>query len=303
MEIPLNLEKNEEGKTSFYHIFYSPLDKIYNAFIIPELHSTVFFQKVKINSMKKETTLDSPGNEIIFFLEEKYEYKCIVKDVINLPFYKSLTFQSITHPPETTEFCNTYCFMWDDINKFSVFKFIGEKKESSSLNLFLNYIMDNKITICHNIEKYLMKVLVNIEENESIVIKRSIKDTWNYLIETDKSHIILKTCYDVQIEKKDENFLEIFDKGKKNSSLFSITKNCEKDDIKYCTFCTISTSPKFPRQKIEIIFIKLNENETVLVFKHIALEYIPYNILMSYSCPKKKYLKVIKKAVESNNSS
>ena len=41
--------------------------------------------------MKKDTSFDESGNEIIIELNKKYQYKLVVDNVINLPYYKSFT--------------------------------------------------------------------------------------------------------------------------------------------------------------------------------------------------------------------
>ena len=52
-----------------------------------------------------------------------------------------------------------------------------------------------------------------------------------------------------------------------------------------------------------MILVKMGENQTFLIFKHIILEFIAFDILMSYSPLKKKTLKVIKNTLEGVDSS
>ena len=53
-----------------------------------------------------------------------------------------------------------------------------------------------------------------------------------------------------------------------------------------------------PKQKILISLIKMDDNQTFVIFKHTILEFIPYDILMSYSSTKKKVLRNIKLIIE-----
>ena len=55
-----------------------------------------------------------------------------------------------------------------------------------------------------------------------------------------------------------------------------------------------------PKQRIEISLIKVKENLTLIEFKHIILEYIPYDVLISNSRYKQRILKKIKKLLENN---
>ena len=49
---------------------------------------------------------------------------------------------------------------------------------------------------------------------------------------------------------------------------------------------------------MQIGLIKVNDNTTLIIYKHIMLDYIPYNALLSNSGNKQKILKKIKKLLE-----
>jgi len=290
-------EVNVDEKRSFYYIFHSPLDKVYNIFRTPSLHCCIFFQNLSLISMKKDTSFDESGNEITVELNKKYQYKFVVENVINLPYYKSFTHKSTSHPPSATDFVNTYGFYWNSTDKSTIFKFTGEQEESENPNILLNYIMENKLYMCQSVENYLMKTLKNLEENESISINRSINDTWNFITDI-KNQKLLCSNQNVTVKKIDENKIEITDNNDKSVSIFAISKNNENDDKKHYNLELISSTDSLPKQKIEMILVKMGENQTFLIFKHIILEFIAFDILMSYSPLKKKTLKVIKNILE-----
>ena len=50
-----------------------------------------------------------------------------------------------------------------------------------------------------------------------------------------------------------------------------------------------------PLQSMQIQPIKVNENTTLIIYKHVMLDFIPYNVLKSNSVNKQKILKKIKK--------
>ena len=295
-------EVNVDEKRSFYYIFHSPLDKVYNIFKTPSLHCCIFFQNLSLLSMKKDTSFDESGNEITVELNKKYQYKFIVENVINLPYYKSFTHKSTSHPPSVTDFVNTYGFYWNSTDKSTIFKFTGEQEESENPNILLNYIMENKVYMCQSVENYLMKTLKNLEENESISINRSINDTWNFITDI-KNQKLLCSNQNVIVKKIDENKIEIIDNNDKNVSTFSISKNGENEDKKHYNMELISSTDSLPKQKIEMILVKMGDNQTFLIFKHIILEFIAFDILMSYSPLKKKALKDIKNSLEGTESS
>jgi hypothetical protein len=251
--------------------------------------------------MKRDTSFDESGNEITVELNKKYQYKFIVENVINLPYYKSFTHKSTSHPPSATDFVNTYGFYWNSTDKSTIFKFTGEQEESENPNILLNYIMENKLYMCQSVENYLMKTLKNLEENESISINRSINDTWNFITDI-KNQKLLCSNQNVTVKKIDENKIEIIDNNDKTVSTFGITKNFENEDKKHYNLELISSTDSLPKQRIEMILVKMGENQTFLIFKHIILEFIAFDILMSYSPLKKKTLKAIKNTLEETES-
>ena len=151
--------------------------------------------------------------------------------------------------------------------------------------------------MCQSVENYLMKTLKNLEENESISINRSINDTWNFITDI-KNQKLLCSNQNVTVKKVDENKIEIVDNNDKSVSSFGISKNCENEDKKQYNLELINSTDSLPKQRIEIILVKMGENQTFLIFKHIILEFIPFDILMSYSPLKKKTLKAIKNSLE-----
>ena len=292
-------EANVDEKRSFYYIFHSPLDKVYNIFKTPSLHCNIFFQNLSLISMKKDSSFDESGNEITVELNKKFQYKFLVDNVINLPYYKSFTHKSVSHPSTTTDFINTYGFYWNSTDKSTIFKFTGEQEESENPNIILNYIMENRVYMCQSVENYLMKTLKNLEENESISINRSILDTWNFITDINNQKLLCSN-QNVTVKKQGENKLDIIDNDTKCLSTFLITKNGDNEDKKQYNLELITSTDSLPKQRIEMILVKMGENQTFLIFKHIILEFIAFDILMSYSPLKKKKLKTIKNCLEEN---
>ena len=196
---------------------------------------------------------------------------------------------------------NTYGYYWNATDKSTIFKFTGEQEESENPNILLNYIMENKLYMCQSVENYLMKTLKNLEENESISINRSINDTWNFITDI-KNQKLLCSNQNVTVKKIDENKIEIIDNNDKTVSTFCISKNCENEDKKHYNLELINSTDSLPKQRIEMILVKMGDNQTFLIFKHIILEFIAFDILMSYSPLKKKTLKAIKNTLEETES-
>ena len=65
------------------------------------------------------------------------------------------------------------------------------------------------------------------------------------------------------------------------------------DDKKQFQCELINSTVSLPKQKVLICLVRMDENQCFVIFKHIILEYIPFDILMSYSSTKKKVLRNI----------
>ena len=295
-----NLNSNDDN--SFYYIFHSPLEKVYNVFKNPSLHFYLFFPKLSLNNIKSNTPLDEVGSEYTLESTSKDKYVFVVENVIDLPYHKSFTHRSISHPPSCPDFSNNFSFYWNSTDKNTIFKFYCEQKEFNGENNLLKEVLKNKISLCKSVENYLNDTLKNLEENESISINKSINDVWNFIIDLNNQKYLCANK-NVAVNKIEENKIEINDIEEKNKLIFSTSKNCENDDKKQYNLDLISSVNSLPKQKIEIILIKMGEKQTFLIFKHIILEFIPYDVLMSYSAIKKKSLKKIKNILEEGDDS
>ena len=78
-----NLNSNDDN--SFYYIFHSPLEKVYNVFKNPSLHFYLFFPKLSLNNIKSNTPLDEVGSEYTLESTSKDKYVFVVENVIDLP--------------------------------------------------------------------------------------------------------------------------------------------------------------------------------------------------------------------------
>lgn len=329
MKIPsIDFNIREPKKPSFYHIFHSPLDNVYNIFKDPILFTKLFFKGIAVicnctipptpsnptpNPLKNSTQqptnsqnnpnsleLDSVGKKFCFIFEKKYEYNFIIEDAINLPYYKTFTHKSLSNNPEdiTSKIENIFGFFWDSTDKTTIFHYIGTPEDPK--NVLLNYIMKNKTEMCKSVDNYLEQTVKNLEENESITINCPINDVWEFVTDI-KNQKIFYPKHKIEVFPKENNLIEVNDYDEKLVITFRISKRIENDDTKYYISELINSSPLLPKQKLEVILIKMNENLTFLIFKHIIFDYIPYDTLMSYSSTKKNAIKSIKKILEEKN--
>ena len=291
------IDSNSSSKQSFYYIFHSPLDKVYNIFRTPNLFTSTFFQNIKIISMKRETTLDDTGNEFNIIWNNSLQYNFKVDNTVNLPYFKSFTHKSLNNPPSTSDFINTFSFFWNSTDKVTIFKFIGTQDDSEHKNIIAEYIMENKDSMCLSTENYLMKTVNNLEENESISIDKSIDEVWKFVSDIN-NQVYFYPNNKIKINIIDNEKFEIVDIENNTVMTFKVSKMEMNEDKKQFQCELINSTVSLPKQKVLICLVRMDENQCFVIFKHIILEYIPFDILMSYSSTKKKVLRNIKSLLE-----
>ncbi len=248
MKIPsIDFNVQEPSKPSFYHIFHSPVDKVYNVFTNPSLFTKIFFQNkasihlYKINNssnnnndniinyngeLNNNISLDYVGAEFSFIYEGRTEYKFIVENVINLPYYKSFTHKNLS----SKNILNTFGFLWDSADKTTIFHFTGEPDDPE--NILVNYIIQNKDSMCLNVDNFLMKTVKNLEENESITINCPINEVWDFVTDI-KNQKYFYPKHKLDVFPKENDLIEVRDYDQKLTLTFKNSKKMEGDDTKY----------------------------------------------------------------------
>jgi len=286
-------------KKSFYFIFHSPLEKVYSVFKSCDLFFSNFLDKCRVIANSKNSTLDDIGNELTILFDNKAELEYIVKveSSVNLPYFKSFTHKSIKNPQLFSDFTANYSFFWNSTDKVTIFKFNSNQENKSLRNLFIEVIFEKKDIMCLNIENFLINSSQCLEENESISIDKSINIVWEFFSNLENQKYFYP-FNNISIKQKENDTIEIIDNDSKNISVFSYIKNGSNEDKKNLQLELISSNMLIPKQKILISLIKMEDNQTFVIFKHTILEFIPYDILMSYSSTKKKILRNIKLIIE-----
>ena len=102
--------------------------------------------------------------------------------------------------------------------------------------------------------------------------------TWWGVIQKKHFFIILKLE-----DKNNKNFVRLIKREKK------------VEDSNYILYLeSFDSVIQMPLQSMQIQLIKVNENQTLIIYKHIMLDYIPYYVLKNNSGNKQKILKKMK---------
>ena len=293
------MQSLESKESSFFFIFHAPLEKVYNIFKSAELITATFYQNADIISMKRSTTMDDNGNEFTVHWNHKFPITFRVETIANLPYYKAFRHRSIIVPPQICPFDHTYNFFWNSTDKVTVFKFTAVIKEAMGRDSITQFIFDNKDSMCLTTENYLMTTLTNLEENESISISKPLKEVWSFLKNLENQKYFYPDPDRIKIQIIDDSTIVIEDDDNDTNSTYKITKTEESSEKKQMLMeFTEINAKELPKQKLMIYLIKMDESQCFLIFKHIMSEFIPYDVLMSYSSQKRKILKNIKNVIE-----
>ena len=295
METVDKLLPTNDGHINECYVFHDPLEKVYEAITNINTITKLLSPNILIIKVLRETKIDDEGNEIyISILNNNFTLQTMsTQKVKNIIQYK---LRCIHYPLCYCPFEILIQIFWDSIDKITVLHIKITIDDSPHQNELINFFKQNTVNF-KKIEKYLKKTIKNLEENESIFINKDITKVWDFLQILDN----LKYFFPMNIEINYDNneIIKIIDLNSKNEMKLTKKEILEnpfgKMIIQLEMFESIIPVPK---QRIEISLIKVKENLTLIEFKHIILEYIPYDALQSNSNDKQKILKKVKKILE-----
>ena len=139
-----------------------------------------------------------------------------------------------------------------------------------------------------------------MEQDESILVNIDIDKFWNFITQLQNMQLFLNMP-NTEINMEGNNIIKVVDKNNKNI-IRLIEREKKIEDSNYTLYLeSFDTLLPMPLQSMQIQLVKVNDNTTLIIDKHIILDYIPYNALRSNSGMKQKILKKIKKILESKN--
>ncbi len=295
METVDKLLPTNDGHINECYVFHDPLEKVYEAITNINIITKLLSPNILIIKVLRDTKIDDEGNEIyISVLNNNFTLQTMsTQKVKNIIQYK---LRCIHYPLCYCPFEILTQIFWDSIDKITVLHVKITIDDSPHQNELINFFKQNTVNF-KKIEKYLKKTIKNLEENESIFINKDITKVWDFLQILEN----LKYFFPMNIEINYDNneIIKIIDLNSKNEMKLTKKEILEnpfgKMIIQLEMFESIIPVPK---QRIEISLIKVKENLTLIEFKHIILEYIPYDALQSNSNDKQKILKKVKKILE-----
>ena len=289
-----------ECQISEYHIFHDPLDSVYNAFISLNLISSVYKNQIKIENVKRNTTLDDEGNEITFVSKNNNSFTFRIENTVKSKYQYSFNLKCIFYPPFLSPFTIFLHFYWDTISEVTVFHGEIAFEDSQFKNNMVALFKERGIFPIHQINEFLKKTVSNLEESESITINDSNEKVWNFIAAVDNLKYFFH-MKKIEIQSQNNQIIKIIDLTSKNEIKLIRKENICPNKIKMqLTLELFDSLIPMPKQLIEISSIQIKSDVTLVIFKHTILEYIPYDALRSNSFEKQKILRNIKRKLELN---
>jgi hypothetical protein len=147
------------------------------------------------------------------------------------------------------------------------------------------------------IDEYLKNNVKNLEQDESILVNVSLDKIWTFLSQLNIIQLFINMS-NSEIINEGNNILKLVDKSS-NNYIRLIKREKKVEDSNYIMYLeSFDSLQTMPLQSMQIQLIKVNIETTLIIYKHIMLDYIPINALRSNSGNKQKILKKIKKLLE-----
>jgi hypothetical protein len=273
---------------------------VYKAFTDKELILKICQYKIHISNSLRETFIEDEGNELSVVINGKHTIILKIIKVIKSKYYYQIKAKTIQHPLEYIPFTINFELFWDSIKEVTIFNGQINISKSSSQEKVISLFKQAKIFPTEEIDEYLKNTVKNLEQDESILVNIDIDKFWNFITQLQNMQLFLNMP-NTEINMEGNNIIKVVDKNNKNI-IRLIEREKKIEDSNYTLYLeSFDTLLPMPLQSMQIQLVKVNDNTTLIIYKHIILDYIPYNALRSNSGMKQKILKKIKKILESKN--
>ena len=290
----------EMNENSFFHLFRVHINELWNYFMDTSFVTTYFYENCKITNIKNiHKNLKEKDVLDLFYQDKNIKVKLLIEKIIDTPNYKSISFKLIEHPDDIIPFIAIDSFYYCSYTNFTGLhiKIITPKNKNKN-NFILDYFYENEGIIYKNIEKYIEINFKETEETESIAIRKSGKDVFDYLTTKNYSNLKLLLGNNAAVNSTNNpNEIEVNHYTKNNKVKFIISKTIDFNEKQLLLQPIESTIP-IPRQLTIIKIININKDDCLVMFTHKIKEYVSNDLINNYSILKKKLLWLLKSTIE-----
>ena len=279
------------------YIYNFPIEEVYKAFTDKELLLKICEYKIHILNTLRDTFIEDEGNELTLVIEGKHTIILRIIKVIKSKYYYQIKAKTIQHPLDYIPFTINFELFWDSIKEVTVFNGQINISKSSSQEKAISIFKQARIFPTEEIDEYLKNTVKNLEQDESIIVNVNIDIFWDFILKLENIQMFLNMP-NTEVSNEGNNIIKFVDKANKNI-IRLIEREKKVEDSAYTLYLeSFDSILPMPLQSMQIQLIKVNDESTLIIYKHIILDYIPYNALLSNSGNKQKILKKLKKILE-----
>ena len=279
------------------YIYNFPIEEVYKAFTDKELLLKICEYKIHILNTLRDTFIEDEGNELTLVIEGKHTIILRIIKVIKSKYYYQIKAKTIQHPLDYIPFTINFELFWDSIKEVTVFNGQINISKSSSQEKAISMFKQERIFPTEEIDEYLKNTVKNLEQDESIIVNVNIDIFWDFILKLENIQMFLNMP-NTEVSNEGNNIIKFVDKANKNI-IRLIEREKKVEDSAYTLYLeSFDSILPMPLQSMQIQLIKVNDESTLIIYKHIILDYIPYNALLSNSGNKQKILKKLKKILE-----
>ena len=275
-----------------------PIEEVFKAFTDREILHKIYPYQIHLHNILGETFCDDEGNELSLFINGKERVILKIIKVTKSQYYYQIKAKTVQCPIDYVPFTVHMEFFWDTIKEVTIFNGqINIAKTTSQLK-FISDLKKKVIFPTEEVDEYLKNNVKNLEQDESILVNVSIDNLWSFCTQLNNIQLFINMP-NSEIINEGNNILKLVDKNN-NNFIRLIEREKKIEDSNYILYLeSFDSLQTMPLQSMQIQLIKVNINTTLIIYKHIMLDYIPINALRSNSGNKQKILKKIKKLLES----
>ncbi len=282
------------NKTYSYNF---PLNEVFRAFTDLDLLLKLYNYKIQISNSSQEPFIEEEGSEISILINSNQKIILRITKITKSQYFCLIKAKSIQYPLDLIPFSVDLEFYWDSREEVTIFNGSIYLAKSTSQDKIISLFKKYKIFPAEEIDEYLKNNVKNLEQDESILINTSIDKIINFVSQLQNIQLFINIP-NTEIINEGNNILKVVDKS--NNNFIRLLKREKRNDESNFTMYleNFDSLVLMPLQSMQIQLIKVNDNSTLIIYKHIVLDYIPYNALKSNSANKQKILKKIKKILE-----
>ena len=275
-----------------------PIEEVFKVFTDREILSKIYPYQFHLNNLLGETFCDEEGNELTIVINGKDRIIFKIIKVTKSQYYCQLKAKTIQCPIDYLPFIVHLEFFWDSVKEVTIFNGqVNVAKTANQLKFISDFKKIKNLFRTEEIDEYLKNNVKNLEQDESILVNVSIDKLWTFCNQLNNIQLFINMP-NSEIINEGNNILKLVDKNS-NNYIRLIKREKKVEDSNYIMYLeSFDSLQTMPLQSMQIQLIKVNIETTLIIYKHIMLDYIPINALRSNSGNKQKILKKIKKLLE-----